>query len=155
MLPDTHGGNGSLTSDSIRFDSFRVIVRELPSEAEAGTGRFNFRYSNFGYRLFQEEGLSAVWLWGGLDCPLRPNRILLIMPPLERFAWTRGPVARIIVAFEADPRFVERILHQKGISSQRIRSILPQRFLISHEVDGLCCLLVHGSWVVMRIPGPI
>ena len=74
MLPDTHGGNGSLSSDSIRFDPFRVIVRELPGEAEAGNGRFNFRYSNFGYRIFQEESRSAVWLSGGMDCPLRPNR---------------------------------------------------------------------------------
>jgi AraC-like DNA-binding protein len=141
----THGRGGSLTSDSIRFDHFRVIVRELSGEAEAGNGRSNFRYSNFGYRLFQEEGLPAVSLWGGLDCPLNPNRILLIMPPLERFVSARKPAARIIVAFEADPRFVERILRQNGLSSEGLRSTLPLPFLVSREVNELCRLLVRET----------
>jgi AraC-like DNA-binding protein len=141
----THGRGDLLTSDSIRFDRFRVIVRELCGEAEAGNGRSNFRYSNFGYRLFQEEDLPAVSLWSGLDCALRPNRILLIMPPLGHFVSAREPVARNIVAFEADPWFVERILRQNGLSFEGLRSTLPLPFLVSREVDELCRLLVRET----------
>ena len=133
------------TSDCVGFDAFRVLVRELPDEDEAGSGRGDHPHFAFACRPVREKGLTTLTFKEAPEYVVTMNRISSLIPPDKPFdiSWSRA--AGKIISCEAHPRFVEDVLRLAGIPASGFRSVPAPRFVINRRIDLLCQLLMEET----------
>jgi hypothetical protein len=132
------------TSDRLGFEGFRALVRELPDEAEVGSGKRGRPCFDFGWQPV--PGKRRVTLCFEKAGPaLALSRISSILPPGEPYVLRWRRAAGRTVAFEVHPRFFEETLRQAGLAAARFRAVPPPRFVINRRVDWLCQLLLEET----------
>jgi hypothetical protein len=101
MRIDVHPSSIRYTSDCVAFDGFRVIVRELPDEGEAGSGKRGLPCFRFACRPGQEKGRTVLTFRENPESALVASRIALIIPPNRAYSLSWRRAAGRVGAFEA------------------------------------------------------
>ena len=133
------------TSDRIGFEGFRVLVRELSDQGEAGTGKAGLPIFRFTCRPIREKGHTLLTFQEDPDHPLAMNRISTIMPPHTPFVLNWRRAAGRLGTFEVHPRFFEQTLRRAGLAAARFQAVPRARFIINRRVDWLCQLLMEET----------
>jgi AraC-like DNA-binding protein len=133
------------TSDGVGFEGFRTLVREMPDEHEAGTGRPGLPVFRFSCRPIREKGLTLLTFEEDPENALTMNRISTIMPPHNPFVLNWNRASGLIGSFEVHPRFFEEALNRAGLVPSRFCSMPLPRFVINRRVDWLCQLLMQEA----------
>jgi hypothetical protein len=133
------------TSDGVGFEGFRTLVREMPDEHEAGTGRPGLPVFRFSCRPIREKGLTLLTFEEDPENALTMNRISTIMPPHNPFVLNWNRASGLIGSFEVHPRFFEEALNRAGLAPSRFCSMPLPRFVINRRVDWLCQLLMQEA----------
>lgn len=132
------------TSDRIGFEGFRALVRELPDEAEVGSGKRGWPCFQFGWQPV--PGKRRVMLRFDKAGPaLAMSRISAILPPDEPHVCRWQRAAGRTVSFEVHPRFFEETLRLAGLAAARFRVVPPPRFVINRRVGWLCQMLMEET----------
>jgi AraC-like DNA-binding protein len=137
--------NIRFTSDGVGFERFRTLVREMPDEHEAGTGRPGLPVFRFSCRPIREKGLTLLTFEEDPENALTMNRISTIMPPHNPFVLNWSRAAGLIGSFEVHPRFFEEALNRARLAPSRFCSMPLPRFVINRRVDWLCQLLMQEA----------
>ena len=132
------------TSDRIGFEGFRALVRDLPDEAEVGSGKRGWPCFQFGWQPV--PGKRRVMLRFDKAGPaLAMSRISAILPPDEPHVCRWQRAAGRTVSFEVHPRFFEETLRLAGSAAARFRVVPPPRFVINRRVGWLCQMLMEET----------
>ena len=133
------------TSDRLKFDAFRFLVRDLPDEGEGGSGRRGFPVFRFACRPVREKGRTTLTFQEAPEYVVTMNRIASLIPPDKPYDISWSGAAGKIVTCEAHPRFFEDVLRLAGIAASGFRSVPAPRFVINRRVDLLCQLLMQET----------
>jgi hypothetical protein len=133
MPEEFHPESIRFTSDSVGFNGFRALVRELPDEGEVDSGRRGLPRFSFACRPVREKGRTLLTFQEDSEMVLPMNRISTIIPPDKPCSFSLRNAAGIVGHFEVHPRFLEETLCRAGFS--RFRSMPPPRFVINRRVD--------------------
>lgn len=144
MRSEFHPESIRFTSDCVGFEGFRALVRELPDQDEAGTGKRGHARFVLACRPVREKGRTSL-CFEEAGPTLAMSRISSIIPPGEPYVirW-RGAAGRI-GSFQVHPRFFEDTLRRAGLAAARFRTVPPPRFVINRRVDWLCQLLMEET----------
>jgi AraC-like DNA-binding protein len=145
MRTEMHPESIRFTSDRVGFDAFRVLVRELPDEDEAGTGRRGFSEFMFSCRPVREKGRSILTFRDAPEDVVPLNRITSLIPPNKPYGISWSGAAGKIVCCQIHSRFVEDVLRLTGSVGSGLRSVPAPRFVINRRVDSLCQLLMEET----------
>jgi hypothetical protein len=145
MRIDVHPSSIRYTSDCVAFDGFRVIVRELPDEGEAGSGKRGLPCFRFACRPGQEKGRTVLTFRENPESALVASRIALIIPPNRAYSLSWRRAAGRVGAFEVHPRFFENVLRRSQIEAANFYRVPPPRFAINSRVEWLCQLLMQET----------
>ncbi len=144
MRSEFHPESIRFTSDRIGFEGFRVLVRELPDQGEAGSGRRGGACFMLACRPVREKGHTSL-CFEEAGFTLTMGRISSIIPPGEPYVIRWQGAAGRMGTFEVHPRFFEDTLRRAGLDAARFRTMPPPRFVINHRVDWLCRLLLEET----------
>lgn len=137
--------NIRFTSEGVGFDGLRTVVREMPDEHEAGTGRKGLPYFVFACRPVREKGRTLLTFEENRERALPQNRIATIIPPDKPFVLTWHRSAGRVGQFHVHPGFFEEVLRRADLPVRGFRSVPPVRFVINRRVDWLCQLLMQET----------
>jgi AraC-like DNA-binding protein len=137
--------NIRFTSDCVGFDAFRTVVREMPDEHEAGSGRRGMPSFIFACRPVREKGRTLLTFAEEPETALTMNRISSVIPPNKPFVLNWHQSAGRVGQFQVHPLFFEEVLRRAGIPAGGFRSVPSPRFLINRRVEWLCQLLMQET----------
>ena len=133
------------TSDFIGFPGLRVVIRQLPNEGEACTGRRGVPYFTVGYRPAEERGQTFVQFSAGNRPEVQMNRVSAVLPANQPFKASYTDAAGRIACFEIETRFLADVVRRTNIIPGKLEQVPPARFLINRRVDYLCSLLMYET----------
>jgi AraC family transcriptional regulator len=133
------------TSDFVGFSGLRVVVRQLPNEGEAGSGRQGFSFFMLGYRPMEERGQTFFRFSGANRPEVQMSRVSAVVPANQPFEASYTDAAGKVASFEIEPRFLRHAIRRADIVPRKLEAVPPARFLINRRVDYLCSLLIYET----------
>jgi AraC-like DNA-binding protein len=133
------------TSDFIRLQGFRVVIRERPKNGEFGSGKNGTPWFGFAYRPGEEHGCTGFQFADHTPTVIAQGRASFFRPAKTPFEAHYVEAEGKVVTFEIDPNYLDNIIKRANLRIEILRCLPPPIFLVNKSIEYLISLLVLES----------